>query len=599
MSIECARGDAPSGRSESGAFATPLLFVVWIIVAATLAVAFGFALSTDDAMRLVEVRDFLAGQGWFDAVQHRLAPPEGVSMHWSRLIDLPLAALIGAGETVLARPDAERVVLAAWPVLVLLPTLAGLAELARRLGDGRAGALALVLAATVGPALVHFRPGAIDHHNVQIALLVWSLALLARDAPRPAAAAWAGFLSGLSLAIGLEMLPAIATVAVAVGVRWIVRGPDVGRATAAFGSAFAAALLGLFAVTVPPGHFAVTACDAMSIVHVVAGGLGGAGLAGLALGFSGGSWRLRLAGAITLGVVAAVTIGTLYPECLGDPFGGIDPRLTALWLDHISEVESIFALARHAPQEIVPIFGFVVAALALAAVVLRRDAGAGRWPWLLAVGAVLAQLAVALWAVRGAAVADLMAVPLIAASLVRLFPAGEPRLLGLTRPVLIAALALNQASLVVISSAAARGIEAVTHPRPVMLADGPGTCRRAADFAPLADRPAGRVLAFIDSGPYILMATGHSVLAAPYHRNGKGNGAMLDVFLAAPGPAMRTLSDLGVDYIAFCPGAPERYIYAAAAPDGLAALLGRGEAPDFLVPVPAAGTPIALYRVRR
>ena len=31
----------------------------------------------DSTMRLVQVRDLLAGQGWFDLVQHRLAPPDG------------------------------------------------------------------------------------------------------------------------------------------------------------------------------------------------------------------------------------------------------------------------------------------------------------------------------------------------------------------------------------------------------------------------------------------------------------------------------------------------------------------------------------------
>src|SRR5882757_9611547 len=52
------------------------------------------AMSTDDAMRLVEVKDLIAGQGWFDLTQHRLDPPAGTPMHWSRLIDLPLAALM-------------------------------------------------------------------------------------------------------------------------------------------------------------------------------------------------------------------------------------------------------------------------------------------------------------------------------------------------------------------------------------------------------------------------------------------------------------------------------------------------------------------------
>ena len=44
----------------------------------------------DDVLRLVEVRDLIAGQGWFDLTQHRLdAPNGGVGREWSRLGDLP------------------------------------------------------------------------------------------------------------------------------------------------------------------------------------------------------------------------------------------------------------------------------------------------------------------------------------------------------------------------------------------------------------------------------------------------------------------------------------------------------------------------------
>jgi hypothetical protein len=50
--------------------------------------------------------------------------------------------------------------------------------------------------------------------------------------------------------------------------------------------------------------------------------------------------------------------------------------------------------------------------------------------------------------------------------------------------------------------------------------------------------------------------------------------------------------------IAFCPGAPERHIYAAAAPDGLAGALGRGEVPGLLERVPVEGTGLAVYRAR-
>lgn len=53
----------------------------------------------DSVMRLVQVRDLLAGQGWFDLTQYRMGLEGGFEMHWSRLVDLPIALLVaGFGE---------------------------------------------------------------------------------------------------------------------------------------------------------------------------------------------------------------------------------------------------------------------------------------------------------------------------------------------------------------------------------------------------------------------------------------------------------------------------------------------------------------------
>ena len=49
---------------------------------------------TDDNIRFVQVKDWLAGQGWYDLRQYRLNPPEGADIHWSRIVDLPIAALM-------------------------------------------------------------------------------------------------------------------------------------------------------------------------------------------------------------------------------------------------------------------------------------------------------------------------------------------------------------------------------------------------------------------------------------------------------------------------------------------------------------------------
>jgi hypothetical protein len=92
-----AASGVPAARRSA---ADPKIMILMLCAAVALALAApGIksgvfdAMSTDDAMRLAEVNDLIAGQGWFDLMQHRLDPP-GSPMHWSRVIDAPLAALI-------------------------------------------------------------------------------------------------------------------------------------------------------------------------------------------------------------------------------------------------------------------------------------------------------------------------------------------------------------------------------------------------------------------------------------------------------------------------------------------------------------------------
>src|ERR1700686_1030150 len=105
-----------------------LLGLAWLMVLFQLMAEFwtmtGYTMpDTDDAMRLVEMRGFLAGQGWFDMHQARVAPPAGFDLHWSRLIDAGLAGLFLVFRLFADRDLAERLMLALWPVLWLIPTI--------------------------------------------------------------------------------------------------------------------------------------------------------------------------------------------------------------------------------------------------------------------------------------------------------------------------------------------------------------------------------------------------------------------------------------------------------------------------------------------
>jgi hypothetical protein len=119
-------------------------------------------------------------------------------------------------------------------------------------------------------------------------------------------------------------------------------------------------------------------------------------------------------------------------------------------------------------------------------------------------------------------------------------------------------------------------------------------CLAPTAFAPLKALPTGLVLAPLDSGSHLLSETSHGVLAAPYHRNNYGNRIAIEALLASPEAAERKVRESGARYVMLCPPMHQVGLLVGRAPHGLAALLAEGGHPDWLEPVPLAGT---LYRV--
>ena len=116
-----------------------ITFVAWLLFCAWFTYSrwpniLAFALGdTDDNMRMMQVRALLHGQDWFDLRQYRLNPPFGANIHWTRLVDLPIAGLILLMRPFVGGPDAERIAAAIAPMLPFLVLLFSLAVTARRL----------------------------------------------------------------------------------------------------------------------------------------------------------------------------------------------------------------------------------------------------------------------------------------------------------------------------------------------------------------------------------------------------------------------------------------------------------------------------------
>ena len=256
-----------------------------VVVAATLCAARQSSLAanlgdTDDALRLVIVRDLLSGRaGWFDQHMMRLQPPLGMDLHWSRLIDGGLLGLQSLLRLVLPPDRAEIAMRALWPSLWILPAAAAAISIARRLGGGSAALMCAIMLAMDLLLYSQWVPGRIDHHNVQISLALLSLAAAMRGGVR--GGMLAGLATGLGVAIGLEALVFHAVVGAGLAFLFLATPKTQARPVQAYAVGLLGSALPLYLIETPPARWSLSVCDTIGANLVAALAVAGPRPAGL------------------------------------------------------------------------------------------------------------------------------------------------------------------------------------------------------------------------------------------------------------------------------------------------------------------------------
>ncbi|HXQ46480.1 MAG TPA: hypothetical protein VN806_07680, partial [Caulobacteraceae bacterium] len=130
------------------------VLAVWAVVCLYLIVSDGGRINTtlgdsDDAMRLVLVRELAHGRGWYDQLIWRVQPPYGFWPHWSRLLDGVLAGLLGVLKLGLGDAQAEWWLRFLWPLCLVGPAIAAGLAVTDRLNPDPVLRRAAVLAAAV------------------------------------------------------------------------------------------------------------------------------------------------------------------------------------------------------------------------------------------------------------------------------------------------------------------------------------------------------------------------------------------------------------------------------------------------------------------
>jgi hypothetical protein len=539
----------------------------------------------DDAMRVLQVRDWLAGQSWFDVSQHRLNPPDGGDMHWSRIADLQLAALMAPLMAIFG-PETGAKYAAFWT-----PILAGVlyvwvgSRTAKSLGGVKAFLPAIVLMASAPAALSYFVPGRVDHHGLQMTLI--GAALWGLFAGTRTSSCLAGVAIAAGIAIGLEALPLQIVLIGWVAARWGFRGQDVKAQTLGFGLGFGIAIVALFAATTPFSRWNLPINDAIGRGYVVLGFAGGMLLAGASFIASARSLAERFGVLIAIGIVVLSGIA-VFPEIIIPPYQKVDPLLVKLWLSNVNETKPLFG------NKLSLILSFaafpILAALSgLVGVFLTRDKE--RDLWLLATTAVFVAAGLAIfWQSRTSGLASALSSIIAAAIIARTWET-----YGL-KSAIVFALIVNP----VFPSVGAAGIAKLFEPNEGRFVTGGGQgCYSQPSFKALADAPEGLVVAPVDMGARILLTTHHKALAAPYHRNNKGNLAAYQIFLLPQAEAKARVASLGANYVAICKRSAEVTILSREGPKGLMADLEAGRVPAWLEPMPTPkGSDILAFKVK-
>ncbi|MFT3965898.1 MAG: hypothetical protein QM690_08460 [Sphingobium sp.] len=592
------------------------VFVAWAIISAIYLSRYGPQMhfitlgDTDDNMRYLQVRDWLNGQSWWDLRQHRMDPPRGANIHWSRLVDLPIAALMILLKPLAGAARGEQLALGIAPLLPLLPLMLALGFVTRRLsrGGGLGWAVAALLPLSAEMGLSMYMPMRVDHHGWQLTLTCIALAGIV-DRDRRRGGIVAGVSSALSVAIGMEMMVYLAAGGAVIALRWVFE-EGAARRMVPYALALAGTTAFCFLFFTSDAN-RLPMCDALSPVWTTLLVLAGAIMLVLAM-LPLPRWPLRMAAGMAGGAALLLFAYATWPQCLSGAYQ-ISPELQSKWLVYIREAKPITQQARNVwlPLVTLPVAG-VLTALA-GCWLLRRDRERERERlWAMATVALMILFSGALlfWQVRAGPAAQILAIPPLAwaagAVLDMLLRGPVKRRVGALLAIaplaaVFCAYPLYPKIAPWLTTAKEKAQQASASPKPKQKKPSANALCRAQPALQVLDQlPPALIFTMVDLGPRLIAMTHHSVIAGPYHRN---ETAILDIHHAMDGPPdgfRRIAAAHGAKYLLICPGFPEGTIYQQRSPKGFYAQMIRGEVPAWLEPVTlrtGETLPFTVYRI--
>ncbi|MDR3425252.1 MAG: hypothetical protein P4M13_09340 [Alphaproteobacteria bacterium] len=611
----------------------------------------------DDYTYLTQTLDWLRGQGWFDTIQHRMNPPTGVALHYTRLAEMPIAAVIMLFRSFhYSWRGAALLASFLLPCLYLGVFFVVLQKTAKRLVSPDWARLTAFVA-LFAPTLTHkFAPGQVDHHGVEAILTLAATGFVLRFFEQPdkkSFALAAGFFFALATAIALEVLPWMALASAVIGL-WAVAEPTRAKAAALFGASQFGFGVFFLVLDKPVAEIFQPDLLAYSVAYVaLEGGIALALLCAAAVSLieckkerldqkNTSSPRMRgsifgtvmrprwipacagmtLVVRLVLAGSFAVALGALYlhhfPALLAGPYGAMNSKLASLFFANLEEARPL--IVGRGAYEIFVYIAMPALAFIVSLFFLRGASGYKKWGWFLfasflatAIGLTLFyQIRVMIYALLFASI-PLTALVERGWGWIGAHYVGRKRFwaeIGLVllvgpltvvfAPALVDGRAFNTGILLFPAQYASNSCEL-------------SSLEKILDAKPYKGRKL-RMMNMLNQGPELLFYTDDDVFSAPYHTNVQGNLDSFDFFSTTdPAQAQQIARRDGVNLVVLCREVPDMYLqgkdpHYTVSPAGEVRLLPNAsfaahlvlrQLPDWLteIPVPLRA-PYQLFEVK-
>ncbi|GAB5489301.1 MAG: hypothetical protein Pars2KO_28710 [Parasphingorhabdus sp.] len=589
------------------------IFVLWIILSGLLLIAqwqniLNFQLGgADHQLRLAQVRDWISGQSWFDITQYRMNAPLGGDMHWSRLIDIPLAVIILLLRPFVGTLVAEQLASALVPLFSFGAVLLLTGLIARQLFDHKTALLAAAAVFVTVPVINHLLPMQIDHHGWQLVAFTACLFGLLDRVNWKRGALVLGLAAALWIEISIEGLPFIVMFLGVSALAWICQ--PLLKIESQFDRQFpmaifvcALASITLFFGTEFGSGFAVY-CDALSLVHVLS--IGSAAIV-VTIVYTIGrlqnktlSFASRLVTCVVAGTAGIAVILAVAPQCGGDAFGNLNPIVREYWFDRTPEGLPFWKLGLTHWIPIIAGIGTGLIAYAFIFKTLDSVSPAEKVILgLLFVGCFLLGLYVSRVMIYALFLANLFIAPLA----LQLFRASDKqdgllsRLMLKVLGAIVLAPTIAGPAFIGALKAQTREINPSAQQTEAQRFQKAYDCHTAPAIAALSVLEPSQIMTGLDVGPLLLQHTDLRIVATGHHRNQDAMSDVIQTFTASEKTARQILAKRKVDYVIGCDGSPELEFYARKNPDGLWSQLQAGHSPDWLKSAPMIG-PFQVWQV--